>query len=368
MRLLPRLLVHGALALGGCAFLLPLLWMLSTALKPLEQTTAQPPQLLPWRYFVAEDGVAREVKLSALVATPSVWATPEGAQLPVALPAADVRDGRWHLAGRTVPVRVHRAVPATPEQPWREYVEVGTGRRGIAAATGVTRRFAPRWENFSGAVRAMQQFWRYFGNTLLLCVLNVVGTVSSSALAAYGFSRLEWRGREAVFAVLLGSMMIPFPVVMVPLYSLFRALGWVGTMKPLWVGSFFAAAFNVFLLRQFFRTLPRELSEAARIDGCGEFRIFWQIILPLCRPALTVVALFTFLGTWNDFLGPLIYLTDERDFTLALALQSLQARSGLTDWHYLMAASTLVILPIIALFLVAQRSFVEGIALTGGKS
>ena len=213
----------------------------------------------------------------------------------------------------------------------------------------------------------MQHFWRYFGNTVLLCVLNVTGTVLSSALAAYGFSRIEWRGRERVFGLLLATMMIPFPVVMVPLYALFRALGWVGTLQPLWVGSFFAAAFNVFLLRQFFRTLPIELSEAARIDGCGEFRIFWQITLPLCRPALVVVGLFTFLGTWNDFLGPLIYLTDQRDFTLALALQSLQQKSGLTDWHYLMAASTLVILPITTLFLVAQRSFVEGIAVTGSK-
>ncbi len=174
--------------------------------------------------------------------------------------------------------------------------------------------------------------------------------------------------RDHVFAVLLATMMIPFPVVMVPLYAMFRALGWVGTLRPLWVGAFFSGAFNVFLLRQFFRTIPKELSEAARLDGCGEFRIFWQIILPLCRPALIVVALFTFLGTWNDFLGPLIYLTDQRDFTLALALQAMQARSGLTDWHYLMAASTLVILPVIALFVAAQRQFIEGIALTGSKN
>jgi len=163
-------------------------------------------------------------------------------------------------------------------------------------------------------------------------------------------------------------MMIPFPVTMVPLYALFRELGWIGTLRPLWVTAFFASAFNVFLLRQFFRTIPMELSEAARIDGCSEFRIFWQVILPLCRPALVVVGLFTFLGTWNDFLGPLIYLTDQRDFTLALALKSMQQKSALTDWHYLMAASTLVILPIIALFLAAQRHFVEGIATTGGKT
>ena len=125
------------------------------------------------------------------------------------------------------------------------------------------------------------------------------------------------------------------------------------------MGSFFASAFNVFLLRQFFRTIPRELSEAARIDGCGEFRIFWQVVLPLCRPALVVVALFTFMGTWNDFLGPLIYLTDERDYTLALGLRAMQTTgSGGIEWNYLMAASTLMILPVITLFFLAQRSFV----------
>ena len=368
MRALNKIFIYVALVAGAALFLLPLFWMLSTALKPLEQTTVQPPLWLPWRYYVGEGETRHEVKLSSLITTPSVWATPAGASAPVVLPQTDVHDGAWLRSGRSVPVQVHAIVSASREQPWREVVEVASGRHEVVAASEVGRRFGPRWENFVGAVQALQHFWRYFGNTLLLCVLNVIGTVISSSLAAYGFSRLEWRGRERVFAVLLGSMMIPFPVVMVPLYGMFRSLGWVGTMQPLWVGSFCAAAFNVFLLRQFFRTIPKELSEAARIDGCSEFRIFWQIILPLCRPALVVVALFTFLGTWNDFLGPLIYLTDEHDFTLALALQSMQTKSGLTDWHYLMAASTLVILPIIALFLAAQRHFIEGIAVTGGKT
>jgi multiple sugar transport system permease protein len=225
------------------------------------------------------------------------------------------------------------------------------------------------WSNFPKAMRAMGDFPRYLGNTVLLCLLNVVGTVFSSSLVAYGFSRIQWRWRDRLFGVLLATMMIPFPAVMVPLYSLFRWFGWIGTLQPLWVGAFFATAFNVFLLRQFFRTIPAELSEAARIDGCGEFRIYWQIILPLCRPALVVVALFTFLGTWNDFLGPLIYLTDQEDFTLALGLHSMKSsRSGGTEWHYLMAASTLIILPIILLFITAQRSFIEGIALTGSKT
>ncbi|MFI5335333.1 MAG: carbohydrate ABC transporter permease [Opitutales bacterium] len=370
MRLLSKVIIYLALCAGAAFFILPLAWMLSTALKPLEQTVVQPPLWLPWRYFAGGEGSGRyEVKLGSLVNQPSVWARPEGVTVPVALPAGDVHDGIWAPAGgRPVRVEVLSVISATPAAPWREVTAVADGRHEVVPLPAISRRVSFRWENFLGAIRVMHNFWRYLGNTVLLCVLNVTGTVISSALAAYGFARLEWRGRDRVFAILLGSMMIPFPVVMVPMYAFFRALGWVGTLRPLWVGAFCAAAFNVFLLRQFFKTIPKELSEAARIDGCSEFRIFWQIILPLCRPALVVVALFTFLGTWNDFLGPLIYLTDEKDFTLALALQSLQNKSALTDWHYLMAASTLVVLPIVALFLVAQRNFIEGIATTGGKS
>lgn len=369
MRLFAKILTYLVLAAGAAVFLLPLLWMLSTALKPVEQTTVEPPLWLPRRYYVEEQGQRREVRLGAMIVGPSVWARPVGGGAPIVLPRADVRDGQWFTSnGRGTPVETLAEVPASPDAPWREVADVATGRRSVVRADAVHGRFAPRWENFGNAIQAMQHFWRYLGNTVLLCVLNVVGMVLSSSLVAYGFSRIEWRGREAVFLVMLATMMIPFAVTMVPLYAMFRALGWIGTLRPLWVTAFFASAFNVFLLRQFFRTIPKELSEAARIDGCGEFRIFWQIVLPLCRPALVVVGLFTFLGTWNDFLGPLIYLTDQRDFTLALALKSMQQKSALTDWHYLMAASTLIILPIIALFLAAQRSFVEGIATTGGKS
>jgi multiple sugar transport system permease protein len=226
----------------------------------------------------------------------------------------------------------------------------------------------PQWENYPAAVREMRPFGAYLANTLYLCVMCTTGAVLSSALAAYGFSRITWRGRETVFGLVLATMMIPFPVVMVPLYSLFRELGWIGSFKPLWVSTFFAGAFNVFLLRQFFRTIPRELSEAAVIDGCSEWAIFWRIVLPLARPALMVVALFQFMATWNDFLGPLIYLTNQDDFTLALGLQAFQSQNGGTSWNLLMAASVLVALPIMALFFFTQKSFVEGIATTGGKN
>ena len=226
----------------------------------------------------------------------------------------------------------------------------------------------PQWHNYRDAINGMGHFWRYAANTLFLCVMTVTGTVASSALAAYGFSRIEWRGRDKLFLVLLATMMIPFPVIMVPIFSLFKHLGWIGSFKPLWVPSFFAGAFNVFLLRQFFLSIPTELSDAARIDGCSEFQIFLRIILPLCKPALLVVALFQFMFTWNDFLGPLIYLARQKDFTLALGLQSFQSQNGGTQWHQLMAASTLVVLPVIVLFFFTQRSFIEGIATTGGKN
>jgi len=157
-------------------------------------------------------------------------------------------------------------------------------------------------------------------------------------------------------------------VTMIPLYSLFRSMGLIGTMAPLWLPAFFGNAFFIFLLRQFFRTIPQDLTDAARIDGCSELRIFWSVICPLATSALTVVAIFQFIETWNDFLGPFIYLTDQNQFTLSLGLQFFQSKHGGTDWHHLMAASTLVTLPVIALFFLAQRTFIEGISMTGMKN
>jgi len=225
----------------------------------------------------------------------------------------------------------------------------------------------PRWENFPEAIEAMGDFWRYAANTLYLCLLTVAGTVLSSSLAAYGFARIEWRGRDALFTLCVATMLIPLPVIMTPVYTLFRELGWIGSFKPLWTPAFLGHAFSIFLLRQFFLGIPRDVVEAARIDGCSELRILFQIVLPMARSALLVVALFAFMNAWNDFLGPLIYLTDERDFTLALGLQAFQSRQAGADWHYLMAASTLVALPLIFLFLFVQRRFIQGIAATGGK-
>lgn len=229
-----------------------------------------------------------------------------------------------------------------------------------------------QWENYWSIATSLN-FLLWLRNTVIIVVLAVSGTVISSAIAAYGFARIQFRGRGVLFAIMLGTMMIPFQVTMVPLFRIFRFLGdttgipFLGTSKPLWLPAWFGSAFSIFLLRQFFLTIPTELSEAARIDGCSEFGIFTRIILPLAKPALAVVALFSFMANWNDFLAPLVYMQRPEQFTLALGLQSFQSQNGGTPWHLLMAASVLVILPVIVLFFLAQKTFIEGIATTGVK-
>jgi multiple sugar transport system permease protein len=268
------LVIHAVLLAGSGLFLFPLFWMVSTSLKPLDETMRMPPQWMPH------------------------------------------------------PIQ---------------------------------------WNNYWEAVHYIP-FFAYARNTLVIAVLGTLGTLISSSLVAYGFSRIEWKGRGTVFLVLLGTMMVPFPVTMVPLYGVFRELHWIGTFRPLWIPAWLgASAFNVFLLRQFFLTIPRDFSDAACLDGCTELGIFWRVVVPLSRPALAVVALFHFLYCWNDFLGPLIYLTDQKDFTLALGLQFFQSRQGGTPWNLLMAASALVVSPVIILFFFMQRTFIEGIAMSGLK-
>jgi len=263
-----KLLVHAVLIGIASVFCFPMLWMLSTSLKPIEQTMLFPPRLLPEPF-------------------------------------------QWH-----------------------NYVD--------------TVRYIP--------------FWSYTLNTLTICVLSAIGTTLSSALVAYSFTRLEWAGRNALFALTLATMMVPFPVLMVPLYGVFKSLGWIGSLKPLYVPAFFGSAFNIFLLRQFFSRIPKSLPEAMTLDGASELTIFWRVYLPLSRAPLAVAAFFQFIYSWNDFLGPLLYLTNQDTFTLSLGLQFYQSQHGGTQWHYLMAASFMTTLPIVVLFFFMQRSFLAGMS------
>jgi multiple sugar transport system permease protein len=224
------------------------------------------------------------------------------------------------------------------------------------------------WRNFKDALQSAP-FETYFKNSAIVTVLSALGAVLSSSLVAYSFARLRWPGRDLWFALVLATMMLPGIVTLIPQYILFAELGWVNTFRPLVVPNWLATdAFYVFLLRQFFRGIPMELSEAAKIDGASELRIWWQIVMPLSKPALAAVMIFSFNGAWGDYLKPLIYLSTESNYTLQLGLTTFQqAAGGLPRWDWMMAASLVVMLPVVVIFFLGQKYFIEGVAMTGIK-
>ncbi len=223
------------------------------------------------------------------------------------------------------------------------------------------------WENY---LRAWQNpsfhYMLFTRNSLYYALMSTMGILLSCSLVAYSFARLRWWGRDFWFIVTLAVMMIPYPVTLIPRYLIFSKLGWVNSFKPLIVPDFLGNAFFIFLLRQFFMTIPADLSNAAKIDGASELQIYARIVLPLAKSALVTVALFTFLFVWNDFLGPLIYLTDGDKYTLSVGLAAFRGQYR-TQWDLMMAAATLVTVPIVVVFFFAQRQFIEGITLTGMK-
>ena len=223
-----------------------------------------------------------------------------------------------------------------------------------------------KWENFGTALDAMK-FPILLRNTVTITGLSLIGTVASASLVAYPFARLRFPGKTWLFLLVLSTTMLPYAVTMIPVYIVFAKIGWIDTFKPLIIPSFFGGgAFNIFLLRQFYMTIPRELDEAATMDGSGVLGVFRNVILPLAKPGLTAVAIFTFIGHWNEFLIPLLYLNSRDKMTLAVGLNLFRDQYA-TQWNYLMAASLVVMLPCAIIFIVAQRYFVEGIALTGIK-
>ncbi|RKX55211.1 MAG: carbohydrate ABC transporter permease [Thermotoga sp.] len=219
--------------------------------------------------------------------------------------------------------------------------------------------------NYINAIRTIP-FFKYFLNTIWITLMSCIGSVLSSSFVAYGFSKIKWPGRDTLFIITLATMMIPFTVTMVPLYIEFKNFGWLGTFKPLWVPFWFGSAWGIFLLRQFYMTIPNTIIDAAKIDGASHIQIWFRIMLPLAKPALSVLFLFQFIWSWQDFLKPLIFLTSNDMYTLTLGLSFFQSTHGGIQWNYLMAAATLTTIPTVIIFLVANRYLIEGIHITSG--
>ena len=250
--------------------------------------------------------------------------------------------------------------PAFESRPDRARIEIVMKRNSQAGAW-----WAKCLNNYQGALDYLP-FWRYAGTSAFLVILNIVGTVFSCSLVAYAFARLQWPGRGFCFGLMMATLMIPPQVTMIPYFLIMKYLGWYNTLRPLWIPSFFANAFSVFLLRQFMKGIPRDLEDAARIDGCNFIQIYWYIMLPLVKPTLICIAIFTFMGVWNDFMGPLIYLSDQRLYPLSLGLYAFNVEAG-GNFGMMMAGSLLMTLPVIIIFFFAQKYFIQGIALTGMK-
>lgn len=327
---------HMALLAGSFLFLIPFAWLISTSLKPDDEQAVFPPVWIPTQQrlvpeVAGDDG--KPGKLSKLGERTVV----ELADLPSgAVKVKDQASGQVFEASRSELVK--------------------------------QRSVSPRWENYSGALAYLPPDTHYgltfLMNTLIITSMTVIGTVLASALVAFSFSRLHWPGRDVLFGVLLATMMIPGAVTLMPQFLIFRSLGWIDTLRPLFVPAFFGSAFNIFMLRQFFLSIPTELEDAAKIDGCGPFGVWWRVMLPQVKPALAAIAIMATLGAWNNFQGPLIYLSSPEKMPLAYGLQLYQTQhSG--EPGLLMAASTMVVLPILVLFFFTQRYFIEGVSLTG---
>ena len=209
-------------------------------------------------------------------------------------------------------------------------------------------------------------FGRYLRVSLFLVIANIVFTLAFSSIVAYAFSRLNWPGRDFCFMLMLATMMIPGQVTMIPHFLIWKSVGAYNTLTPLWLGAAFGNAFFIFLLRQFMKGIPRDLEDAARIDGCGFIRIYWHVILPLVKPSLAAIAIFTFMGTWNDFMGPLLYVADQRLYSLAFGLYAFSVQVG-NNPTLTMAGSLLMTVPVIVIFFFAQKYFIQGVTLTGMK-
>ena len=339
-------LSHGLIIFVGMFFAVPFLWMLLTSFKSDKDVFHTPPRWLP------HDAVRVEIK---------------GEEYP--LYNVKTPDGVKQYAALKIESGVAYFVdPANPDEVIPTELQQGTER-----VAELVEEISFRWQNFPDAMNRGSRpgvgasFWVYFKNSLIVAFFTIVGTLVSNTPVAYAFARLKFPGRDILFVIILATMMLPFQVTMIPIYLLFNdKLGWGDTFLPLIIPTFFANAWDVFLLRQFFKTIPEEMCDAARVDGASEWQIFTQIILPLSTPVLATITVFTFLYAWNDFTGPLLFLNSPRNFTMALGLQDFQGQKTIV-WNQLMAAATVFTLPIIIAFFFAQKTFIQGIKLTGSK-
>lgn len=322
MKLTPLQIFAATMALVALSviFSLPFVWMISTSLKPPDRVQSASTEVIPHGTFIDRGGASVRVR-------------------PLMMKA-----GKQEVQ-----------------------IEEGTDAGSILLVDPTELQAKPyvHWPNFTGGFQAFP-FGRYLLNTLVICFFCVIGTILSSSLVAYGMTFITWRGREPLFWVMLATMMLPAQVTMLPVFLVFRSLNWIDTILPLVVPAFLGNAFFIFLLRQFYRSIPLALFEAARLDGMSELGIWARIVLPLSKPALMVVGLFTFLGSWNDFFGPLIYLHSDEKYTLSIGLSTLQGQYG-SDWGRMMAMSLVMTVPIVVLFFLTQRTFIQGVKLTGIK-
>jgi multiple sugar transport system permease protein len=345
---------------GSVIFMIPFVWLISTSLKDDEDIFTNEIRIIPQRPVKQTFGSGEPLEL-------------------VTVDGAPIGPGQKTTVRRDLKSPVQAGVWAKVKD-LEDTIEVAPvkaddtlGAIVKADPDGVHKIKRPGivWENYPKSLEYLPEETHkglvYLGNTVEITVLSILGTLLTSSMVAFAFARLRWPGRDALFILLLSTMMLPYAVTMIPQFLIWQQLHGIDTLYPLWAGAFLGGgAFNIFLLRQFFMTIPSELEEAAKIDGCSYWRTFWTIMLPLVRPALATVAIMTFMGSWNNFMGPLIYISSPLKMPVAYALQLYQSVHG-GQYGYLMAASTLVMLPVLLVFFFCQRYFIQGITLTGLK-
>lgn len=326
------MLTYVALVVLGTLFTLPFFWLLCTSFKPDSRIQRWPPDFIPMQ----------PVRTAIAGQSRDIYKTPEGADIVL---LERLKGGK----ARVISVDKPKAAPV------------------VMSTDQLTQKVRPGllWSNYSRGMTFVP-FFQELRNTLIIAILSVIGTILSCSLVAYGLTKVEWGGKNVLFLILVSTMMLPAQVTMIPVFAIFVKLGWIDSYLPLVVPAFLGNPFFIFLLRQFFLGIPKELSEAARLDGCSEWDIYRRIIMPLSRPALATVGLFTFMAAWNDFMGPLIYLVNESKYTLSLGLAMFTGQYG-NEYGMLMAVSTVVTIPIIVLFFFAQKTFIQGMTMSGIK-